>query len=324
MNDLIKTATAFLLNEDAPKKQTIVEAETPNPDLFVWTKQNKKDNYKHFLQANANRVGKPMLDGGLRADDKEAEKHNGQPVEGVIYCGEGCVLYKDRSGSLTFGKLPTGLINTNDGSMQWSKYRSYNDHSSNGDARIVTNNALQFKEFAKAFVVAAKNVSKAGLTEDVAPALTEAKMKVAKDIKKGDSFKANLKIPGKGVDISKAYTVIATDDAMDSKTHPGKLVNIRVKAGNYTTVVPFEKNQKVDLVEESIAEALKTPTYPLVRKVMTAAEDLDEDELEELFFTLSNYMIYGGFGGMGYSDRLHDEVGAHLFRAAETWKERYN
>jgi hypothetical protein len=176
MNDLIKTATAFLLNEDAPKKQTIVEAETPNPDLFVWTKQNKKDNYKHFLQANANRVGKPMLDGGLRADDKEAEKHNGQPVEGVIYCGEGCVLYKDRSGSLTFGKLPTGLINTNDGSMQWSKYRSYNDHSSNGDARIVTNNALQFKEFAKAFVVAAKNVSKAGLAEDAAPALTEAKM----------------------------------------------------------------------------------------------------------------------------------------------------
>lgn len=160
MNDLIKTATAFLLNEDAPKKQTIVEAETPNPDLFVWTKQNKKDNYKHFLQANANRVGKPMLDGGLRADDPDAEKHNGQPVEGVIYCGEGCVLYKDRSGSLTFGKLPTGLINTNDGSMQWSKYRSYNDHSSNGDARIVTNNALQFKEFAKAVAVAAKNISK--------------------------------------------------------------------------------------------------------------------------------------------------------------------
>jgi hypothetical protein len=57
---------------------------------------------------------------------------------------------------------------------------------------------------------------------------------------------------------------------------------------------------------------------------MAAAEDIDEDELEELFFTLSNYMIYGGFGGMGFDDRLHDEVGAHLFRAAKVWKNRNN
>ena len=155
MNDLIKTATAFLLNEDAPKKQKIAEA--PNYDIFAWTKKGPR-NYEAFLAANEDRIGKPMLDGGLKADDPDAEKHNGQPVEGVIYCGEGCVLYKDRSGSLTFGKLPTGLINTNDGSVQWSKYRSYKDHSNNGDARIVTNNAFQFKEFAKAIAVAAKNI----------------------------------------------------------------------------------------------------------------------------------------------------------------------
>jgi hypothetical protein len=151
--------------------------------------------------------------------------------------------------------------------------------------------------------------------------------KTAKDIKKGDSFKANLKIPGKGVDISKAYTVIATDDAMDSKTHPGKLVNIRVKAGNYTTVVPFEKNQKVDLVEETIdEESYRTPRYPLVYKTMKTVEDLDQDELEEFLLTLSNYISNGDLSEIGdiFDDRLYDEVGAHLFRAAKVWKNRYN
>jgi hypothetical protein len=79
--------------------------------------------------------------------------------------------------------------------------------------------------------------------------------KTAKDIKKGDSFKANLKIPGKGVNIARAYSVVATDDAMDSKTHPGQRVSIHVKAGNYTTVVSYDKNHKLDISESTIEES---------------------------------------------------------------------
>jgi hypothetical protein len=79
--------------------------------------------------------------------------------------------------------------------------------------------------------------------------------KTAKDIKKGDSFKANLKIPGKGVNIAREYSVVATDDAMDSKTHPGQRVSIHVKTGNYTTVVSYDKNHKLNLSEETIEEA---------------------------------------------------------------------
>jgi hypothetical protein len=92
----------------------------------------------------------------------------------------------------------------------------------------------------------------------------------------------------------------------------GDLVNLTLNKGQYK------------LEEETIDEALKTPIYPRVRAVMKAAEDLDEDELEELFFTLSNFMIYNEFDGMKFDDRLHDEVGAHLFRAAKTWKNRNN
>jgi hypothetical protein len=184
MQDLIKTATAFLLNEDAPKQ--VVEAEENNSDLFVWTKKGKH-NYANFLKANANRVGKPMLDGGIKANAKEEyTKRNGKPVEGMIYCGEGCVIYKNkRDGDLVFAKIPEGLVNTDDGSGQgWSGYKHYNDSGSNTDARVTTENALQFKEFAKAMVVAAKNISKADLVEDAAPALTEAKMNNTQNVVK--------------------------------------------------------------------------------------------------------------------------------------------
>jgi hypothetical protein len=106
-----------------------------------------------------------------------------------------------------------------------------------------------YDEFVNAFEELNSAFKKAGLyeaseaEEDELHEMT----KTAKDIKKGDSFKANLKIPGKGVNIARSYSVIATDDAMDSKIHPGQRVSIRVKAGNYTTVVSYDKNHKLDL-----------------------------------------------------------------------------
>jgi len=153
MNDLIKTATEFLLNEDTPKKQKIAEA--PDYDIFAWTKKGPR-NYEAFLAANEDRIGKPMLDGGIKAG-KPGSENNGQPVEGVIYCGAGCVLYKDR-GTITFGKVSSGLLNTSDGSAPWSQWRRYNDSIDNGDARVNVKDAYQLKEFAKALAVAAKNI----------------------------------------------------------------------------------------------------------------------------------------------------------------------
>jgi len=142
--------------------------------------------------------------------------------------------------------------------------------------------------------------------------------KIAKDIKKGDSFKANLKIPGKGVDISKAYTVIATDDAMDSKTHPGKLVNIRVKAGNYTTVVPFEKNQKVDLVEETIEEKVSGFSHPEVtRNMLDIIDEFDAGDVEALL----KYMI-DSFTYPHDEDEDVDLLLKNLKRTLHDWKNR--
>lgn len=73
-------------------------------------------------------------------------------------------------------------------------------------------------------------------------------------------------------------------------------------------------------------ESYRTPRYPLVYKTMKTVEDLDQDELEEFLLTLSNYISNGDFSEIGdtFDDRLYDEVGAHLFRAAKVWKNRYN
>jgi hypothetical protein len=71
-------------------------------------------------------------------------------------------------------------------------------------------------------------------------------------------------------------------------------------------------------------ESYRTPRYPLVYKAMKTVEDLDQDELEEFFSSLSSYISNGDLSEIGdiFDDRLYDEVGAHLFRAAKTWKNR--
>ncbi len=121
-----------------------------DPDITVWTKKGTH-NYYSFLAANEDRVGKPMIDGGLKANHRDAEQVNGQPVEGMIYCGSGCVVYKDGA-KIRFIKLPSELINTGDGSMPWSKYSSF---SSEG-VLIKADNTDKFNAIAKAVQVAAK------------------------------------------------------------------------------------------------------------------------------------------------------------------------
>jgi hypothetical protein len=120
-----------------------------DPNITVWTKKGPH-NYDSFLAANEDRIGEPMIDGGLKANNKDAEAVNGQPVNDMIYCGSGCVVYKD--GAKRFVKLPSGLINTGDGSTPWSKYSSF---SSEG-VLIKADDNNKFKDIAKAVQVAAK------------------------------------------------------------------------------------------------------------------------------------------------------------------------
>lgn len=126
-----------------------------DPDITVWTKKGKH-NYDAFLAANEDRIGKPMIDGGVKAG-LEGSERNGQPVEGVIYCGAGCVLYKER-GTITFGKVSSGFLNTSDGSASWSQWKYYGDSGSGSDARVNVKDASQLKAFAKALAVAANLV----------------------------------------------------------------------------------------------------------------------------------------------------------------------
>jgi hypothetical protein len=120
-----------------------------DPDITVWTKKGPH-NYDSFLAANEDRIGEPMIDGGLKANNKNAEAVNGQPVEDMIYCGAGCIVYKDGA-KIRFIKLPSELINAGDGSMPWSKYSSF---SSEGVLIKADNN--KFKDIAKAVQIAAK------------------------------------------------------------------------------------------------------------------------------------------------------------------------
>ncbi len=149
-DDLIKTVTEFLLKEDAPKQQIVEASGQSDPDITVWTKKGKH-NYDSFLAANEDRIGKPMINGGLKATRANADVVNGKPVEDMIYCGAGCVVYKDGS-KIRFIKLPSDLINTGDGSMPWSKYSSF---SSEG-VLIKADDKDQFKAIAKAIQIAVK------------------------------------------------------------------------------------------------------------------------------------------------------------------------
>jgi len=133
---------------DSFKEDALNKAEAEENE-FSHSK-NKKENYAKFLAANKGRVGKPMIDGGLKANYKDADKVNGQPVDGMIYCGAGCVTFKN-DGKKVFTKLPSGYINTNDGTLPWSKYRSYDS-----EHVYVSIADAQFNAVAKALAIAAK------------------------------------------------------------------------------------------------------------------------------------------------------------------------
>jgi hypothetical protein len=120
-----------------------------DPDITVWTKKGAH-NFDSFLAANEDRIGKPMIDGGLKANYKDADQVNGQPVEGVIYCGAGCVTFKDGAKKV-FIKLPSKYLNDADGTLPWSKWRSYDS-----EGVFVSIGEAQFNAVAKALTVAAK------------------------------------------------------------------------------------------------------------------------------------------------------------------------
>jgi hypothetical protein len=146
----IKTTDETYIAAKAILEGKITEASGgSDPDITVWTKSGSH-NYDSFLAANEDRIGKPMIDGGLAANDKNADTVNGKPVDSIIYCGAGCVTFKDR-GKKVFIKLPVSLINTNDGSVPWSKYRSFDS-----ERVIIKSDPDQFNAFAKALSVAAK------------------------------------------------------------------------------------------------------------------------------------------------------------------------
>ena len=119
-----------------------------DPDITVWTKKGY-NNYYSFLASNEDRVGKPMIDGGLKVDRPNADKVNGQPVKDVIYAGNGCITFTER-GNRVFIQMNAPLLNTSDGTLSWSQFKSFS-----GDAYISAS-ASEFKNIAKALAVAAK------------------------------------------------------------------------------------------------------------------------------------------------------------------------
>ena len=126
-------------------ESTMVESEE---NEFSFPK-DKKQNYAKFLAANKNRVGKPMIDGGLKVDRSDADKVNGQLVKDVIYAGDGCITFHER-GNKVFIQMNAPLLNTSDGTISWSKHKSFS-----GDAYISASTS-EFKDIAKALAVAAK------------------------------------------------------------------------------------------------------------------------------------------------------------------------
>ena len=117
-------------------------------DKFSHSKK-KKENYAKFLEANKNRVGGPMIDGGLKSDHPNAGKVNGQPADDIIYVGDGCLTFKSR-GNKIFMQINPDNLNTSDGTVPWSTWKDYS-----GNARISVP-ASEFKDIAKAVALAAK------------------------------------------------------------------------------------------------------------------------------------------------------------------------
>ena len=117
-------------------------------DKFSHSKK-KKENYAKFLEANKNRVGGPMIDGGLKSDHPNAGKVNGQPADDIIYLGDGCLTFKS-NGKKVFMQTSPGYFNTSDGTVPWSTWKDYS-----GNARISVP-ASEFKDIAKAVALASK------------------------------------------------------------------------------------------------------------------------------------------------------------------------
>ena len=117
-------------------------------DQFSHSK-NKKENYAKFLAANKNRVGGPMLDGGLKSDHPNAGKVNGQPADDVIYVGDGCLTFKS-GGKKVFVQMSPGNLNTSDGTVPWSTWKDYSGNA------YISAPASEFKDIAKAVAAAAK------------------------------------------------------------------------------------------------------------------------------------------------------------------------
>lgn len=111
--------------------------------------KNKKENYAKFLAANKNRVGGPMLDGGLKSDHPNAGKVNGQPADDVIYVGDGCLTFKS-GGKKVFVQMSPGNLNTSDGTVPWSTWKDYSGNA------YISAPASEFKDIAKAVAAAAK------------------------------------------------------------------------------------------------------------------------------------------------------------------------
>lgn len=143
---------AMLAEQAAPLEEATIEnaaqLNEAEENEFAWTKQNKKENYSRFLDANNHRVGKPMVDGGLSAE-RVGSAANGQEVKDVIYCGDGCITYNEK-GKKIFTQMNADLLNTSDGTVSWSDWKNYR-----GNARISVP-ASEFKDIAKAVALAAK------------------------------------------------------------------------------------------------------------------------------------------------------------------------
>jgi len=111
--------------------------------------KNKKENYAKFLAANAKRVGKPMIDGGLKSNDSDADKVNGKPANGIIYLGDGFVTYND-DGDKVVTDISSAHINLSQGIVPWSTWKDHRETSR------ISVPAGKFKEIAKIIALASK------------------------------------------------------------------------------------------------------------------------------------------------------------------------
>ena len=148
MNNIKTTDETYIAAKAILEGQINEASGQSDPDITVWTKKGNH-NYYSFLAANEDRIGKPMIDGGLKVDRPNADKVNGQPVDDIIYVGAGCITF-DAGGKKIFTDIDPGYLNTSDGTVPWSAWKNYR-----GNARISVP-ASEFKDIAAAVALAAK------------------------------------------------------------------------------------------------------------------------------------------------------------------------